>query len=162
MKLVSSFPVPSILGVSLVAAIPSFAEAQATNTAETGQIASNSPKNTILFINLTNNDPWRAGMAISFAQGSLKQGHPVTIFLNVTGVHLASKTIPQHTNGITGKSLQQMLQDFMAEGGTVITCPTCMKQAGITEAELIEGVQLGSPEVTGLKLFADDVRVMSW
>lgn len=161
MKLISSLLLSSILGTSFIATIPHLAQAE-SNRHQNQETAINSPKNSSLFVNLTNDDLWRAGMAISFAQGSLQEGYPVTIFLNVTGVNLASKTIPQHTNSITGKTLQQMLQDFIAQGGTVIICPSCMKQAGIRENELIDGVQMGSPEVTQLRLFAENVRVMSW
>lgn len=160
MKIFSSLILSSVLGVSLVAA-PSLVKAQST-IPETQETAVTSTQTAGLFVNLTTNDPWRSGMAINFAHESLKRGHPVTIFLNITAVNLASTTIPQHTNGMTGKTLQQMLQELIASGGTVIICPSCMKQSGISEAELIEGVQMGSPEITQQQLFAENVRVLSW
>ena len=115
-----------------------------------------------LFVNLTSDDPWRAGMALKFSENALKQRHPVTIFLNIRGVNIAAKNIPQYTNGITGKTTRQMLKDVMAAGAKVIVCPMCMKQAGLEKDDLIKGVTIGDPKITLPLLFAEDTRVMSY
>jgi hypothetical protein len=41
-------------------------------------------------------------------------------------------------------------------------CPICLKQAGYSEADLIAGVKLGGPKVTGDALFKDGTKTMSW
>jgi len=170
----SSILLSSMVGVSLTVAMPSNVNGQIIsqedhNTMTNNEHGSQENHNTMitngnvsLFVNLTSDDIHRAGMAISFAQSVLQNGHKATIFLNINGVRIATNNIPQHINGITDKSLQEMLQEFIAQGGTVIACPSCLKLAGVGEDELMEGVIIGSPQVTQPLLFADDVRVMSW
>lgn len=161
MKVISSLLLSSIIGISGIVATPNFSQAQTSHNKEQ-QTGITSPKTASLFVNLTTDDSWRGGMAIGFAEKVLQQGHRTTIFLNVSAVNLASQKLPQHTNGITGKTLQQMLQEFIAQGGTVLICPSCMKQGGISENDLIQGVKMGSPQTTQSLLFEDNVRVMSW
>jgi predicted peroxiredoxin len=116
-----------------------------------------------LFINLTSNELNRAAMAISFGHKVLaKKKMPVAIFLNVEGVHLANRDMPQNVHS-SGKTLRQMLDDFMADGGQVIVCPMCMKNVGgMGEEDLIEGAVLGGPNTTWKALFADEVTVLSY
>jgi predicted peroxiredoxin len=161
MKVVSSLLLSSLIGILGIVATPNFSQAQ-TGHSQEDDTAVTSPQTASLFINLTTDDPWRGGMAINFAQQGLQQGHPTTIFLNVSAVNLASQNLPQHTNGITGKTLQQMLQEFIAQGGTVLICPGCMKQGGILETDLVEGIKMGSPQIVHPLLFAENVRAMSW
>jgi len=115
-----------------------------------------------LFVNLTTHDVWRAGMALGFAHNVLKAGHKLTVFLNVDAVTIAAKDIPQHTNALLGMTLQDKLKAIMADGGKVIVCPMCMRQAGLTPDELIDGVTVGTPPVTIPALMAPGVKVMSY
>jgi sulfur relay (sulfurtransferase) complex TusBCD TusD component (DsrE family) len=116
-----------------------------------------------LFINLTSGELNRAAMAISFGHRVLKEKRlPTTLFLNVDAVRLASRNIPSQTPA-GGRSVHQMLKDFMADGGKVIACPMCMANvAGMKQADLLEGVVMGSAEVTWPALLGDDVRVLSY
>lgn len=120
-----------------------------------------------LFVNLTTDDTWAAGKAILFAhERALKRGHkPVAIWLNVRGIYLADKKRPSHVHGLMkeeGKSIQDMLQAFVHDGGIVIACAACSKAAGLTEEDFIDGVQMGNPDlVTGL-LFDPSVKTLSW
>lgn len=120
-----------------------------------------------LFVNLTTDDTWAAAKAISFAhQKALKGGHePVAIWLNVRGVYLADKKRPSHVHGLmaeSGKSIQNMLTDFMADGGQVIMCSVCSKAAGLTKEDYIDGVVMGKwPLIEGL-LFDPNVKTLAW
>lgn len=114
-----------------------------------------------LFVNLTSDDPWTAGMAVGFATKNLEAGHPVTVFLNVRGVHLAVKSIPQHVNGVTGKTVQTMLRGFMSKGGKVIVCPMCLRQSGFAADDLIDNAKVGGPAVTFPALYGSD-KVISY
>ena len=116
-----------------------------------------------LFINLTSNEINRAAMAVNFGHRVLlKKKIPATIFLNVDGVRLLNKNIPQHQHA-KGKSIQQMLQAFMKDGGKVIVCPMCMKHVGgMSKSDLIDGVLIGGPDTTWAALFADNVTVLSY
>ena len=110
-----------------------------------------------LFINLTSDDPHRAKMAITFGGKQQERGHPLTIFLNDKAVLVGSKA------GATQFAEQQKaLQSLMDAGAKVLICPMCMKHYGVTEADLIPGLQIGSPERTGEALFQDGGRTLSW
>lgn len=120
-----------------------------------------------LFVNLTTDDTWSAAKAIMFAhEKALKNGHePVAIWLNVRAVYLADKKRPSHIHGLmaeSGTSVQDMLAAFIADGGQVIMCSACSKAAGLTEADYIDGVTMGTwPVVEGL-LFDPDVKTLAW
>jgi predicted peroxiredoxin len=116
-----------------------------------------------LFVNLSSDEMNRAAMAIGFSTKVRTQRKiPVTIFLNVEGVRIADKNIPSHKHA-NGKSLKQMLADFIKAGGKVIVCPMCMKNvAGMDKDDLIDGVQVGGPDVTWPALFAEDTTVLSY
>lgn len=116
-----------------------------------------------LFVNLSNDDLNRAAMAIGFSTNVLtKKKIPVTIFLNVEGVRIADKNIPE-SKYVNGKSLKQMLSEFIKAGGKVIICPMCMNNVGgIKQEEVLDGVTIGGPEVTWPALFADNTTVLSY
>jgi sulfur relay (sulfurtransferase) complex TusBCD TusD component (DsrE family) len=110
-----------------------------------------------LFINLSTDEAQRASMAINFGKHHSANGHPLTIFLNDKAVMLGVKS------GSTKFSdQQQALNEVISSGALVIMCPMCLRQAGFTETDLISGVKLGSPKVTGDALFKDGTKTMSW
>jgi sulfur relay (sulfurtransferase) complex TusBCD TusD component (DsrE family) len=110
-----------------------------------------------LFINLTTDDAHRAEMAIHFGAMQAKQGHPLTVFLNDKGVMMGSKA-----NAGKYAEQQKTLAELIGKGATVIACPLCMKHYGVQEADLLPGIKLGSPEVTGGALFKDNTRTLTW
>jgi predicted peroxiredoxin len=116
-----------------------------------------------LFVSLTSDEINRAAMAIMFSHKVLTERKiPVTIFLNVEGVRLADSSIPQAKHP-SGKSPSEMLTGFMADGGTVLICPMCMKNVGgIAPEQLLEGVKVGKPDVTWPALFAEGTRILSY
>jgi sulfur relay (sulfurtransferase) complex TusBCD TusD component (DsrE family) len=114
-----------------------------------------------LFVNLSSDEINRAAMAISFAHKVLKKKQiPVTIWLNVEGVRLVDINIPQNTY-VNGKTVREMLQTFMKDGGKVIICPMCMKNVGglDPDMDLLKGV---TTEGTLAALFAENVTVLSY
>jgi len=120
-----------------------------------------------LFVSLTTDDTWAAAKAILFAHEKvLKRGHkPVAIWLNVRGIYLADKKRPSHVHGLMkekGQSIQDMLEAFMKDGGTVIACMACSKAAGLTQADFIEGVKMGNPDLVMGLLFDPTVKTLSW
>jgi intracellular sulfur oxidation DsrE/DsrF family protein len=110
-----------------------------------------------LFINLTSDDPHRANMAISFGANQSGRGHPLTVFLNDKGVLVGSKA-----NASRYAEQQKKLADLMGKGATVLVCPMCMKHYGVAEADLLPGLRIGSPDVTGAALFRDGTRTLTW
>jgi len=113
-----------------------------------------------VWVNLTSDDTKRAAMAVSLAHSVMQRKEiPVTIFLNVDGVRLADRNIPQ-TRYPNGKSVQEMLGSFMKDGGKVLVCTMCMKNVGgMDELDLIDGVEQGGPQDA---LASDDVTFISY
>lgn len=127
-------------------------------------IASNSllasDSNQKLFVNLTSDEMNRATMAIAYSTMVLTQKDiPVTIFLSVEGARIIDMTLPEHRNGY-GKSLKEMLSEFMEEGGRVLLCGMCaLNVGGIDEDDVLSGVQYGD----GMSdLFEDDTTVLTY
>jgi intracellular sulfur oxidation DsrE/DsrF family protein len=63
---------------------------------------------------------------------------PRVIFLNQSAVLIAAKK-----NNIKYKQHQARLIELMSKGVTILICPDCMKTYGVTEADLIDGIQMG-------------------
>ncbi len=112
-----------------------------------------------LFVNLTTDDPHRANMGISFGQHQLERGHPLTIFLNDGGVRVAAKS---GRNAQKFAEHQKVLLDLMAKGAVVLVCPLCLNHYGMKESDLLPGIKVGSPELTGSALFKENTRSLSW
>ena len=110
-----------------------------------------------LFINMTTDDPHRASMAITFGANQAGRGHPLTIFLNDKGVLVGSKA-----NASRYAEQQKKLNDLAAKGATILICAMCMKHYGVAEGDLLPGLKIGSPEVTGAALFRSDTRTLTW
>lgn len=117
-----------------------------------------------LFVNLTTDDTWAATKAIMFAhQKALKSGFkPVAIWLNVRGIYLADKQRPSHTHGLMNANIQQMLQAFIKDGGTVYACQACTKAAGLTPDRMIDGVEMGSETAILGLLASPNMKTLSW
>jgi predicted peroxiredoxin len=114
------------------------------------------------FYNITTDDTWAAGMAAGQANKALEAGHDVVLFLNVRAVYLASTARQQDTFAAAGQTPQELLQAAMDKGGRVIICPMCMRQAGMTMDDVIEGVERGGPDVTFKALDDPDTVVLSY
>jgi sulfur relay (sulfurtransferase) complex TusBCD TusD component (DsrE family) len=110
-----------------------------------------------LFVNLTSDDSHRAKMAITFGTKQKERGHPLTIFLNDKAVLIGSKA-----NADKFAEHQKTLMSLMGQGAAILICPMCMKHYGIKEADLLPGLKVGSPEVTGSALFEDNTKTLTW
>ena len=113
-----------------------------------------------LFVNLISDDLDRAAMAVSISNKTLSTKKiKVTIFLSAQGVRWVDKKIPQNTY-VNGKTIPEMLQNFMKSGGQVIACKMCMKNVGgMKTSEVIEGVKFSG---TLEALFADNTTVLTY
>lgn len=110
-----------------------------------------------LFVNLTTDDSHRANMALNFGSAQMKRGHPLTVFLNDKAVLLGAKA-----NSATFAEQQKQISELMGKGAVVIACPFCMKHYGVADADLLPGVQVGNPDLTGGALFKDGTRTLTW
>lgn len=124
--------------------------------------SSDLPEQGGLFVNLTSDDPFRAWMALHFALTTKRLGYPVTVFLNVIGVRLASTAQPAPKFAQAIWPPLDYLRAIMKEGGTVLTCTPCMTEVGMKMSDVLEGLLPGAPGLTQAALFAANVRVLSW
>lgn len=114
-------------------------------------------KATSLLINLTTDEPHRASMGIGFGGNQLQRGHGLTIFLNDRAVILASSK-----HAVKFADHQKRLAELIKHGATVYCCPMCMKQYQVQAADLLPGIAVSNPELTGAALFKDGARTLSW
>jgi predicted peroxiredoxin len=119
-------------------------------------------KSKTIFYNITTDEAWAGGMALGQANKALENGYKVVLFLNVRGVFLASKTFHTDTLSASGMSLQDMLKAAIKKGAKAVICPMCMKKAGMTKEDIIDGVEKGGPNVTMKLMTADDTVIMSY
>lgn len=110
-----------------------------------------------LFVNLTTDEGFRTMMAMRFAIAQANRGHPLTLFLNDKGIYLVSKA-----RASAYPDQQKLIADMIDKGAAVIACPQCMKQFDVPERDLLPGVTVGAPEVTGGALFRDGTKTLSW
>lgn len=110
-----------------------------------------------LFVNLTSDDSHRANMAITFGGNQQGLGHPLTVFLNDKAVLIGSTA-----NADAFSEHQKKLSELMSKGATVLICPMCMKHYGVKEADLLPGLRVGRPELTGSALFKDNTKTLTW
>ena len=120
-------------------------------------VAQATPKGDPLFINMTTQDAHRALMAISFGKNQLDRGHPLTLFLNDGGVLVANTA-----NADKYPEQQKLLSATLAAGGKVLICAMCMQKYGVKAAQVLPGIQVSNPDITGAALFAPDTRTLSW
>ena len=150
------FALGLMAGLALAFAVPS-GRAHDSDT-----LANNAPQKNPLFLNMTTGDSWRGWMGLHFAHATLKQGHPVAIFLNLDAVKLASKTGEQEKKPSMQRVPRDILADFIRDGGIVLMCGPCMAEFGLTMDDLVSGVQMGKPGYTQSFIFAENARTLTW
>jgi predicted peroxiredoxin len=109
-----------------------------------------------LFVNLSTDDNHKANMAIALSKEMLKQGHPVTIYMNSAAVQIANKNNPRYA------MQQKKLSEFISKGGTALVCPVCEQFLHISQADLIPGVQLSNANAVSQALFRENTKTLSW
>lgn len=110
-----------------------------------------------LFINLTSDDGHRSEMALGFGMNQLIRGHKLTVFLNDHAVRLAATA-----NKNAFATQQKMLGDLVAKGATIYVCPSCMKYYGVPASDLLPGLKVSSPDLSGAALFEANTKTLSW
>jgi predicted peroxiredoxin len=143
-----------ILIVGLIAA------ACVTGTAVVPTHAEDRP-DTTLFLNLTTDDTWTATMALGYAGKVREAGYPVVVFLNVRGVRVADKNFPPDRYGPGEKTPKEILEGLIAAGATVYVCPMCSENAGMSQADWIDGAKPGGEETIKVQM-APSTQVMSY
>lgn len=156
MKRATFFIFGLLTGLVLAIAIP---RGQA-HDADT--LANSAPQKNPLFLNMTSGDSWRGWMGLHFAHATLRQGHPVAIFLNLDAVKLAAKSGEQEKKPSMQRVPRDVLADFIKDGGIVLMCGPCMTEFGLKLDDLVPGVQMGRPGYTQGFIFAENARTLTW
>ena len=86
-------------------------------------------------------DDERASVAWSIANGGIKAGLEVSIFLTSSGVDWVRKGAADsaHLNPFD-PSMKEMIQTVVDNKCKIMVCPPCLKARNISEGDLIEGV----------------------
>lgn len=86
-------------------------------------------------------------MAFKVANALQKHGAKVTVFLDLEGARLAHR----HNNlairwGESDTTLGQLFDQFVKAGGKVVVCPHCAHHVEVTDANVREGIAIGTEE----------------
>ena len=97
---------------------------------------------TIVFLSRGIDDE-RATVAWTLANAGVANGQDVTVFAVSSGVDVlrkrAADTVQMNPHD---PSMKELIDKFMAAGGTVWACPPCSSLRGYTEEDFIEGVAI--------------------
>jgi predicted peroxiredoxin len=110
-----------------------------------------------MFINLSSVDPHRAALAMFIATSQAEAGVPVTMLLTIDAVRLAVKT-PHPSLAVERADLD----NAMKSGVRVIVNPRSLMYHGITDADLMDGVQKGNPKLLRETLSQPNTVTLSW
>ncbi|MEQ1742689.1 MAG: DsrE family protein [Candidatus Nitrotoga sp.] len=110
-----------------------------------------------LFINLTTDNLHRATMGVYFGKEQFDRGHPLTIFLNDKGVLIGSKA-----KSAKFSVHHKVLTELINKGAAVHICSMCMSAYGVKEKDILPGIKISSPELTGTALFKDNSKSLTW
>lgn len=83
----------------------------------------------------------RMSVAWSIANGGIKSGLDVTVFLASSAVDCARKGAADlvHLNPLD-PTVGEMIQNLRSQGGSILVCPPCAKVRSYTEKDLLDGV----------------------
>lgn len=86
-------------------------------------------------------DDERASVAWSIANGGIKSGLDVSMFLVSSGVDWVRKGAIEHARpNAMDPPMKEMIQFVIDSGCRIMVCPPCAKVRGYDEADLIDGV----------------------
>lgn len=97
--------------------------------------------------------------AITIGEVALMRGHKVSMLLRLDSIKPALKSGSYPVGDTT---LAKRLMEFMTKGATVIVGGKCMKKMQLKPTDLLEGIEIGTPErVMGI-LFEKDAKILSY
>ena len=86
-------------------------------------------------------DDERSSVAWSIANGGLKSGLDVTIFLTSSAIDCVRKGAADQVRlNPLDPPVGEMIESLRAQGGKILACPPCAKVRGYSEEDLLDGV----------------------
>jgi predicted peroxiredoxin len=81
-------------------------------------------------------------VAITTACGGIASGMKVHAFLVSSAVDLVRRKPVDLTHVPALDPMKALMEDFVARGGTIWTCPSCVKARGYSQQNLLDGVSI--------------------
>lgn len=88
-----------------------------------------------------------SSVALTLANGALTAEMTVGLFLTSSAIDLVRKSGIDYTHVQPMEPLKQLLDDFIARGGSVWACPPCTVARGYDASTLIDGVEISGASV---------------
>lgn len=101
---------------------------------------SNSNKLVILLSKNANNDV--STVAFTIANAALNKGMDVGVFLTSDGVEISRQGAQDYTHVLPFKKLNELVEGFTANGGTLWSCAPCFNHRGLNAEETIKGTEV--------------------
>jgi predicted peroxiredoxin len=130
----------SILAIALVGVAPCRVALAAP--------AAEEPQKVVVHLSHFTDDLHAGFMAFKMANALQKREAKVTIFIDLEGARLAHR----HNNlairwGESDTTLGQLFDQFVKAGGKVVVCPHCAHHIGVTDANVRDGVTIGTEDM---------------
>ena len=84
-------------------------------------------------------------MAFQMARNQRKMGRPVTMFFNINAPELATKNLPSALQYRANPPVKDQVAELLSMGVTILVCPTCSADQGVTGADLMRGALISNP-----------------
>ncbi len=97
-----------------------------------------------MFIHVTNDDPHRVLMAMNMAD-MVSADHDVVMYFDIDGVQVLVKDAENITYSHFPGSHEQ-IKKLTGKGIKIMACPGCLKAAGYTPEDLMEGIDVADKE----------------
>lgn len=92
-----------------------------------------------VLVHITSDENHRVMMGVQHAKAMLGDGKNVAILLDVDGVKAgADQPDPSLT------AANDMLEEFLADGGRVVACQHCIGMAGFSMGDMLPGIEIDS------------------
>lgn len=88
-------------------------------------------------------DPEKVMVAFLVALGAAEQGRPTLMFLTKEAVRLAVPGVAVGSACDGCPPLPELLERFVAAGGTYLVCPVCFNAKALDQENLIKGAEIG-------------------
>ena len=88
-------------------------------------------------------DPEKVTIAFLVAVGAAESGRPTLMFLTKEAIRLAYPGVATAVACSGCPPLEDLMQRYVAAGGTYLVCPICVDAKGLGDAELIAGASKG-------------------
>lgn len=88
-------------------------------------------------------DPEKVTVAFLVAVGAAETGRPTLMFLTKEAVRLAQPGVAVGTACDGCPSLPELMERYLAAGGSYLVCPLCFNAKALDPENLIKGAELG-------------------